>query len=198
MADESTNRPAATGEAKQEPNDIKVSETQTSADAESQAGGEGKPDQRKGALASLADVEQEVEKAFEKFFRGGWLPSFREWPATFPSLKDTFEGRTPKIDVLDRDDHVVVEAELPGVKKSDIEVSLGDGRITVKASTRRETSEEEGDYHRREISRGVYARTVSLPAPVDGSRATAAYEDGVLKVTLPKLEGAKRQSIEVR
>jgi HSP20 family protein len=176
--------------------EIKVSE----APAEAEPAGEapaGAAEQRRGPLASLADIEQEVEKAFERFFRGNWLPSFREWPAA-TALRESLESRAPKVDVRERDDQLIVDAELPGMNKSDIEVSLGDGSITIKASQTQETTETEDTYVRREISRGVFTRTVSLPSPVDANRATATYANGVLTVTLPKLEGTSKRSIEVR
>jgi HSP20 family protein len=151
----------------------------------------------KGPLASLGDIEQEVERAFDRFFKSGWLrPAHWELPS-FPSLKDSFEGKSLKVNLIDRDDEVVVEAELPGVKKSDIQVSLDESRLTIKASTRKETEEEKGEYHRREISSGYYSRTMTLPALVDGSKAKASFEDGLLRVTLPKSETTRRRTVAI-
>ncbi|MGE0621910.1 MAG: Hsp20/alpha crystallin family protein [Pseudomonadales bacterium] len=164
--------------------DIKVSETRPA-------------EQKKSALTSFSDIEREVERAFERFFSRGWLPSLREFPSHLPMLKESFEGRMPKVDVIDKDEELVVEAELPGVRKSDIDVSLGDDSITIKASTYRKEEETEGEYQRREISRGLFSRTITLPGTVDPEKATASFEDGLLKVTLPKTDRSKRQSIPI-
>ena len=174
----------ATPEAAAATADIKVSETKPA-------------EHKKGALTTLSDIEREVERAFERFFSRSWLPSLRELPGNLPLFRESLEGRMPKVDVLDRDDELVIEAELPGVKKSDIDVSLSGDSITIKASTYRKEEEEKGEYQRREISRGLFSRTVTLPATIDPDRATATFEDGLLKVTLPKTDGAKRQSVPI-
>jgi len=162
--------------------DIKVSE----------AKGEGRH-----SLASLGDIEREIDRAFDRFFRGGWRwPSIGEFPS-LPALKEAFEGKLPKINVIDRDRELVVEAELPGMKKSDIDVTLAENSVTIKASRREEAKKEEGEYHRREISREYTARTVGLPSAVDAAGAKATFEDGVLRVTLPKKEGPERQNVRI-
>ena len=157
-----------------------------------------------GPFARLADIEREVERAFENVFDRGWLrplrwdfPSLRPF-GELPSLKEAFEGKTPKVNVIDRDDEVVIEAELPGVEKDDIEVSLAENGVTIKATTRREKEEEEeGQYHRREITRGYFSRTVPLPCAVDDSKAKAAFKDGILTLSAPKAEAAKGRKISV-
>ena len=74
---------------------------------------------------------------------------------------------------------------------------MSDNTVTIKGSVKHEEKEEKGDYYRREISEGSYARTVMLPAEVDGSKAKAKFNDGLLELTLPKLEKSKRRSIAV-
>jgi HSP20 family protein len=69
--------------------------------------------------------------------------------------------------------------------------------VTIKAKTSRDEESAEGDYHRREISRGYFSRTVTLPGTVDADKGKASFEDGLLRVTLPKSEVAKRQAIEI-
>ncbi len=150
----------------------------------------------RGALASLADIEQEVERAFDRFLKGSWRrPSLWEFP-TFPALREAFEAKLPKVNVIDRDQEILIEAELPGMKKQDIEVSLAQDSVTIKAS-REEETEEHGEYHRKEISREFSARTVGLPCSVDASGAKAVFEDGLLSIALPKTDGGKRQSIPI-
>ena len=90
-----------------------------------------------------------------------------------------------------------MKAEVPGIKKEDIEVSVTDNTITIKGSTRREEKEEKGEYYRCEISRGSFARTVALPDNVDSSKVKATFKEGVLEVVMPKVEKSKRRTIAV-
>jgi len=136
---------------------------------------------------------ENMERMFDEFLGRSWLRPFRrEWPA-FPEL----DISAPKIDVIDRDAEVVVRAEVPAVKKEDLEVSVSGNLLTIKGETRHEEKEEKGDYYRCEISSGAFSRMVTLPAEVDESKAKASLKDGVLELTLPKLEQAKRRTIKV-
>ena len=138
----------------------------------------------------------EMDRLFDNFMRRGWMRPWRfEWPS-FPELT-TLEGRMPKVDVVERDNEIVVRAEVPGVDKKDLDVSVSDDAVTIKGSTRHEEKEEKGDYYRHEISAGTFSRIVALPAHVDGSRTKADFKDGMLELTLPKAEKAKRHSIKL-
>jgi HSP20 family protein len=141
---------------------------------------------------------EEMERMFEDFFPRGWMRPFRGgWPRVGEMAP--FEGRMPRVDVQDRESDVQVHAELPGVKKDDLDVSVSDNTVTIKASTRseKEEGEQEGDYYRREIATGSFARTVALPGEVDADNAQARFENGILELTLPKREQAKRRRIRV-
>jgi HSP20 family protein len=145
------------------------------------------------ALSYFEETEQEFERMLDSF-----LSRFRPLRRDWPTMRLPFEGRSPKVDVIDRDDDILIKAELPGVDKKDLDVSVTDNSVTIKASTRRESKEEKGDYYRQEISSGYIARTVALPSAVDAKRATAELKDGVLQLTLAKIEKSKRQRIEVK
>jgi HSP20 family protein len=138
-------------------------------------------------------------EGFERFFEDlaprGWLPSLR-WNRPMMDFA-TLEARMPKLDVIDRESEVVVKAEVPGVNKEDISVSITGNLMTIKGDTRKEEKEEKGDYYRCEISRGSFSRSVLLPAEVDDSKAQAQIRDGVLEVTLPKLEQTKKRDIKI-
>jgi len=142
----------------------------------------------------------EMERMMESFWgKDPWTNMFPiHWqrPA-WAELKPPFEGRTPKVDVIDRDTEVVVKAELPGVKKENLDVTLTDDMLTLRASTREESDKEAGHYHRRELSSGEFVRSVSLPAAVDGSKAKASFKDGLLELTVPKLKAEKRHSVKI-
>lgn len=139
---------------------------------------------------------EDVERMFDDFFDRDWSWPLRWERPRLPALR-TIEARIPKLDIVDRDDEVVVKAEVPGVNKDDIEISLTGNLITIKGKTRKEEKEEKGDYYRCEISSGAFSRTATLPAEVDDSKAKADLTDGVLEITLPKVEKAKKRSIKV-
>lgn len=146
----------------------------------------GKPTRMPG-LAPFADFE----RMFDDFFGWRWLRPFA-WQPPFSVMPST-----PSVDVIDRDDEVVVRAEVPGYKKEEIEVSVSDGSVTIKGETKAEAKEKKGNYYRCEISRGSFARTLTLPAEVEDAKARASMHDGVLELTLPKREKAKRRSIAI-
>jgi HSP20 family protein len=138
-----------------------------------------------------------MERLFEGYFPRGWMrPSYWERPS-WGELAAPFEGKMPRVDIVERDDEVIVKAELPGVEKKDLDVSVTENAVTIKGSTSREEKEEKGDYHRCEISRGEYSRTLALPSGVEADKAKAQFKDGVLELTLPKLKKAKRHTIKV-
>ena len=138
-------------------------------------------------------------EAFEPFFElaRNWPHPLR-WPRLFGEDLSDFEARIPSVDVIDRDDEIVVKAEVPGVDKEDIKVSIAGSVMTIKGETKREEREEKGDYYRCEISRGAFTRLITLPAEVDEVNAKAELRDGMLQVTLPKLEHAKKRDIKIQ
>lgn len=148
------------------------------------------------AATTAPALFEDFDRLFEDFFRRRLRP-FRWDMPTWSDLLAPFEGKTPQMDVVDRDKDLLVRAELPGVDRKDLDVSLSENTVTIKATTSREEKEEEGDYYRREISRGSYVRTVALPADVDGSKAKATFKDGVLELTLPKVGTSKRRKVKI-
>lgn len=150
------------------------------------------------ALSSLHPVS-DMEKIFERFLGRRW-PALMRWH-DFPlmgSMLDEMGLRLPSLDVIDRDNEVLVRAEIPGVDKKDLEVSVTENLLTIKGESRKESKEEKGDYHRHEISSSSFARSVTLPGAVDSSQAKASLKDGILEITMPKLESSKRRSISVQ
>ena len=140
---------------------------------------------------------EEMDRLFDAFSSHNWFRPFQmEWPRLNKTAMP-FEGKIPDVDVIERDDEIVVKAEMPGVDKKDIDISVTQNSVTIKGVTSHEEKEEKGDYHRCEIARGSYVRTMSLPADVDETKSKATYKDGVLQLTLPKLKKSKRHSIKV-
>ena len=138
---------------------------------------------------------EEMDRMFDRLFEGGFLRPF-DW--RWPDLAGLhrLEKRLPRVDVIDRDDEVLVRAEIPGVPKDDLEVTLSHNLLTIKAETHEE-KEERGQFFRSEIRRGSFTRTVHLPEEVMGEAAKAHFEDGMLEITIPKAEKSTRHSIKV-
>lgn len=159
---------------------------------------QGKKQVQKAAAERPLSPFDAMEQLFESHFPRGWMRPFRmEWPSWPEGAMAPFEGKTPKVDVIDRDKELIVKAELPGVDKKDVDISLTRNSVTIKGTTSHEEKEEKGDYYRCEMSRGSYSRTVMLPADVAEDQASARFKDGVLELTLPKLEETKRRTIKV-
>ena len=149
-------------------------------------------------MTPFEELENAFQRAYGHFFPQGWLrPSRWDFPR-WSDLPMPFEGKHPKVDVIDHDDKVIVKAELPGVEKKDLDVTMSDNTVTIKGSASHEKEETKGDYYRREMSSGTFSRTVTLPAEVDVDKANATYKDGVLELTLPKLAKAKRHKVTVK
>ena len=145
----------------------------------------------------MAHPWNEMERWFDEFGRQGWLHPFSwDWPKEMKA-RAPFEGRMPRVDMVDRDDEIVIRAELPGVKKDDVEVTLSEQTVTIAAHTSREETEEKEEYYRREMSRGDFRRMLTLPCSVDETMAKAGFVDGVLELTLPKMEKAFRKKVKV-
>lgn len=151
---------------------------------------------QKTAATRAVSPFDEMDRIFDQFLRRGWMRPWRaDWPA-FPELTVP-EMKVPKVDVIDRENEVVVKAEVAGVEKKDLDISVSEDSVTIKGLTRHEENEEKGDYCRCEISRGSFSRTVALPATVDGEKARADFKNGLLTLTIPKVEKARRHSVKV-
>ena len=135
---------------------------------------------------------EEFERLMEDFLGRSWLRPLRWEPSAWP------EARVPKVDVVDGEKQILVRAEIPGVTREELDVSVSDSTVTIKGETRSEERQEKGDYYRCEIASGAFSRTVALPAEVDGDKAEAKFTDGVLELTLPKVKQARRRRVEVK
>jgi HSP20 family protein len=137
-----------------------------------------------------------------------WLDRFMDdmWRRPFPSLFGLdrwlpirpLSIRMPSLDVYEEKDTVVVKAELPGMKKEDIEVNLAGENLTIKGEKKEDKEVKEDNYYRRERSYGSFLRTVALPCEVKSDEIKASFKDGVLEILLPKTEEAKKKAISVK
>lgn len=126
-------------------------------------------------------------------WRGRNIPNIfdeleRQLLGTAPSGRrdvEEYEG-SPAIDVHEDDENVTVEVALPGVTREDINISAQEDTMTIRGETSEERERDEEGYHVREMYRGHFSRTVTLPASIQPDETSAKFEDGVLTVTAPK------------
>lgn len=143
-------------------------------------------------MKEIENMRRDMERLFEDVFE----PTGRRrrwWP------KPSEEGIiVPNINVYDRKNEIVIKAELPGVEKDDIDLTITKDSITLKGESKKDEEVKEEDYYSREISYGSFTRTVALPAEVDSEKAKATFKNGILDIVLPKREEAKPREIKVQ
>jgi len=113
------------------------------------------------------------------------------------SSQQLLSGWSPALDIYEEKDNFIVKAELPGMKKEEIEVSLHDGTLTISGERKSNNKHEDAEVYRAERFVGRFQRSVALPHSVDSNKVKAQYKDGVLSITLPKTEEAKPKQIDV-
>lgn len=106
-------------------------------------------------------------------------------------------GFMPVVDVYQTKDAVIVETPLAGIDPSKVNVSIENDVLTIEGSVEHKTEVDEKEYYRKEIRSGSFHRAVALPTSVKGEAANALFEDGMLKITIPKEERAKPKTIKV-
>ncbi|MFP4687304.1 MAG: Hsp20/alpha crystallin family protein [bacterium] len=138
---------------------------------------------RRSPLGGLLDLQKRLEDIF---------PWDEEGETTLTTWR-------PRVDVYEEGDNIVFECEAPGVDKNDIDVSIEDNRLTISGNRHEEKTveKEDRDYYRSERFFGEFQRTFTLPEGVDAEQVNANFDNGVLKVVLPKAPEAKKRSIEI-
>ena len=136
-------------------------------------------------LNRLTGLRDEIDRLFE-------VPL-----AELARSSQLLSGWTPAIDLYEQKDNFILKAELPGMKKEDIEVSLHDGSLSISGERKAETKYNDAEVYRAERFFGRFQRTVTLPTPVAADKVRAHYQDGILTVSLPKTEEAKPKHIDV-
>lgn len=104
---------------------------------------------------------------------------------------------TPRVDIFEEKDNLIVEAELPGLNREDFDVSVENNVLTLKGERKFEKTEERDNFHRVERSYGSFTRQFTLPQTVTAEGATADFDNGVLRISLPKREETKARRIEI-
>lgn len=137
-----------------------------------------------GLFSDLEDFQREMNRLFDVTLRN-------------PKAGNGKSMIVPAVDIIDEKDQIKVKAELPGMKKEEIEVNLEDDILSIKGEKKEEKEIKEKDYMRSERYYGAFNRSFSLPATVDAQKVNASYKDGILEITLTKKEGAKPKQIKV-
>jgi len=135
----------------------------------------------------FAELRTTLDRLFDEGFSRPWrlIPSPAEYEASIP------------VEVSETDEEVEVKAALPGVRPEEVEVTVADDVLTIKAQHKETAEEKKRDYYRRELRYGAFHRALSLPAGVDADRAEATFENGVLRLRLPKAEAVRPKQIKV-
>lgn len=136
---------------------------------------------RYNPMRHLAELPLDVETFFENYGLG--------------QGRDTVWN--PSVDILETEDGYELKAEVPGLKKEDIQVSLEDGLLTIRGEKKQESETRKRNYHFVERVFGKFERSFRLPENVKGDAIQAKYDSGVLSIVIPKSEAAKPKQIEV-
>jgi len=113
-----------------------------------------------------------------------------------PGMRERF-GSGPQMDVYENDAGYVVECAVPGFKKGDVKVEVTGNSLTVSGEVSKEKQEEKGRYHRRELQREAFSRTIDFPAEIDADKVSARFEDGMLKVSVQPVKPIERKAIAI-
>jgi HSP20 family protein len=113
--------------------------------------------------------------------------------------RSAFEtGLVPKLDMYEEDKELVVKAELPGIRKKDLDIKLDGDVLTIKAEKKAEKEVKEVTHYTSERSFGQYVRYMTLPTRVDGEKITATLKKGLLEIRMPKAETPEAKQIEIK
>ncbi len=114
------------------------------------------------------------------------------------TTEEAFGSWAPPVDIFEKQDQLIIRAEIPGVKKEDMDVRIENGVLTLHGERKQETEAKEANSYRMERVYGSFTRSFSLPTTVDASKISATYKDGVLEVSVPKAETAKPKKVEIK
>jgi len=135
----------------------------------------------------------------------------RIWDEIFPAATEPFAGaawsraatesrsreRSPAIDIVEKDDEIIVRAEMPGVPREEIDVSVSDGLLSVRGRIKASSEAADGDCYYSERNYTSYARSIKMPLKAAPEKITASLADGILSIRLPKTDEARERKIEI-
>ncbi len=134
-----------------------------------------------------------------------WTPFFSEFDdmdktieSMLPAIRGNQFGFTPAVDIYEDKDNIVVETQLAGIDPERVNISIENNTLCIKGESEKKSEVEDKNYYRKEIRRGSFYRSIPLPTKVDGDKASAINEDGVLKINIPKASEVKPKSIKIQ
>jgi HSP20 family protein len=144
-------------------------------------------------------VFDEMDRLFDRYVRGWGFGPSRLPRVRWPEFRwpEGFEMLSPHVDVYEDGKQVVLTAEIPGVRKEDLDIDVSEHAVTIRGEKKEEEEKEKKDYYRVERSYGSFSRTVPIPPGADHSRAKASFRDGVLEIRVPKKPEARKKKIKV-
>ena len=140
---------------------------------------------------------KDIDKFFDEYFDEPFKKFIHERFPRFENLT-RFGLISPSLDMYEKDDEIVVKAELPGIEKDKINISVSEGVLTLKGEVKKEKEVKEEDYFYSERSFGSFARSITLPTKVQEKKVDAKYADGILEIRLPKAPEAKAKEVKVK
>lgn len=154
------------------------------------------PIRRREIEDPFRELQRRMNSLFEEFWSDFGLSPF---PLAMPSLEG-WGDFAPRIDVTENENQLSVRAELPGMSEKDVEVELANGVLTIRGEKKNERKETREGLHYSECSYGAFHRAIPLPCEIVEDGVQAEFKNGVLTITLPKSEQAKKKSkkIEVK
>jgi HSP20 family protein len=195
--------------------DTRSASASTAGGTQAGTGVAGRPQTGRGLSAWLAGADnpfammRRMQEDLDSVFRAFGIPrlgaalaaprELEELLARTPALSQTAQW-SPQIEVFERDGNLVVYADLPGVKRDDLEVNVDNDVLTIRGQRRQENREAEGGYRRTERSYGSFFRQIPLPDGIDPTEIEAAFNGGVLEVTVPapRTQQPTRRRVEIR
>ena len=114
------------------------------------------------------------------------------------SGEDSYGPWAPVVDIIEKGDDLVICAEVPGLELDDVDISIENNTLVLRGERKRKMEFEEKDAYRLERTFGAFTRSFTLPRTVDSARISASYKNGVLELTLPKVEQVKPRKIEIK
>lgn len=140
---------------------------------------------RPSPFGDVMTLRQAMDRLFDDDFR------------PFRFMSGGFDGPALPLDVTTDADALTIEAALPGVKPEDVDITVENNTVTISGKTADERKAEEGSYLVQEIRRGQFSRSVSLPSGLEPDKADATFENGVLRLRIPKAEQVKPRQIKI-
>ncbi|MFA5069992.1 MAG: Hsp20/alpha crystallin family protein [Patescibacteria group bacterium] len=127
-----------------------------------------------------------------------YRPFWPEFDEDFFNLPDKMMGFTPAVDIYEDKDNVIVESPLAGLDPEKVNIEIEDNVLKISGASEKKSEVDEKNYYRKEIRAGSFYRAVALPKAVEGSKAEATFDKGILKVVIPKKEEARPKKIAIK